>query len=221
MFARSCFVLRIQQPPTIRLLDSTPHIIPVARSVTPKPNSDTRSKTLATQLSPAEPDLLASLSLSSKPVITNKVPVFGMPSLRGAVPRPSPQEDTDEMDWTPTDPSAPRPAQRRRQVAEPDDGAWLRPQKFFAPENPTGLEDLLQHTNLAEDVAMTDLSQANSSSGFQLPAVLAHWWMVCVLLILPVVAVVVQLWTSRMSGATLPDSHFDPQFALYDDEFRT
>ena len=52
------------------------------------------------------------------------------------------------MDWTPTDPAA-----ARRQRRDEDDGSYIRPQRFFAPEQPTGLEGLLEKTRI-DDVPM-------------------------------------------------------------------
>lgn len=60
------------------------------------------------------------------------------------------------MDWTPTDPTGNQ---------NTDDGSWMRPQRFFAPEKPTGLEDLLQRAHLVEDVTMSDATEQAS-----------HWW---------------------------------------------
>lgn len=64
-------------------------------------------------------------------------------------------DDADSMDWTPTDPSAAsRMSEARRRIAKSantDDGSWLRPQRFFPPEQPTGLEGLFAETLLVDD----------------------------------------------------------------------
>lgn len=102
--------------------------------------------------------------------------MFGRPSLKGATVQPLPKDDA-EMDWTPTNPS-PDPSK--------DDGSWIRPQRFFAPEKPTGLEDLLQRTILTEDVTMGDASQSNSQ---RIPP--AFWWSLPVVIV-SVVALLVK-----------------------------
>lgn len=60
-------------------------------------------------------------------------------------------KDPDAMDWSPIHPSSSRNnnshmrngPQSRKQNG---DGMWLRPQRFFAPEEPTGLENLFTNT---------------------------------------------------------------------------
>lgn len=52
--------------------------------------------------------------------------------------------DEDAMDWTPTNPSP----VRVKKLVDDNDGAWLRPQRFFPPERPTGLESLFASTKL-------------------------------------------------------------------------
>lgn len=107
--------------------------------------------------------------------------MFGLPSL-GSAPPVAP-EDTDEMDWTPSDPNATsRSSGARARVA--DDASWLRPQRFFAPEKPTGLEDLFTRTKL-DDVTMTDVSQTSSSASAAVARVMSivvhhlrkRWWL--------------------------------------------
>jgi hypothetical protein len=53
------------------------------------------------------------------------------------------------MDWTPT---SERPPQQAAPLHIHDDGSWLKPQQFFAPEHPTGLESILANTRLLDDV---------------------------------------------------------------------
>ena len=101
-----------------------------------------------------EPDLLASLSLSSNPLISSTNPIFGHPSLmssasgtaasQGSPIKVDESADEDAMDWTPTNPS---PVKVKNTVDD-NGGAWLRPQRFFAPERPTGLESLFANTKL-------------------------------------------------------------------------
>ncbi|KAF5385282.1 hypothetical protein D9615_001386 [Tricholomella constricta] len=153
-FTVSCMVLRLHQPPAVRLLNTNSHKPSLSRSATP--HTSTRANTPALGLgrpaSAQDPDFLAALSLSSKPVLTSTSPVFGLPSLLSAVPPSSTtkETDTDAMDWTPTAASDP---EKSKAVQEPDDGSWLRPQRFFAPEKPTGLEGLFERTLLVVDDA--------------------------------------------------------------------
>lgn len=74
--------------------------------------------------------------------------------------------DADAMDWEPLSAnagSAPLPPNRSQSQAE-DDG-WLRPQRFFPPERPTGLEGLFERTRLEDDrMAATSRSRTESHS---------------------------------------------------------
>ncbi|EPQ60514.1 hypothetical protein GLOTRDRAFT_68209 [Gloeophyllum trabeum ATCC 11539] len=183
IFVCSLAVLRLHQPAAIRLIDTHSH----NRSLTPQPRPESlpslppHSTALAPAQPPADSDLLASLSLSSKPVLPPpqpaQNPVFGLPSLinnghsaRPSTPPPRELEDEDAMDWTPTDPSGPRPPQRKRH-ANDDDGSWLRPQRFFPPEQPTGLESLFPRIQLIDDS-----SQSMRYNGGGRPALPARYW---------------------------------------------
>ena len=86
------------------------------------------------------------------------------------------EKDPNAMDWSPI---APANRDRRRRslraagngqvtqqvhstsmtVGRWDDGAWLRPQKFFLPEEPTGLEGLFEKTITLADDALRDAKQ--------------------------------------------------------------
>ena len=57
-------------------------------------------------------------------------------------------ENAMDIDWSATRPS---PGRDRFTSHEKDDGSWLRPQRFFAPERPTGLEGLLEKTELVDE----------------------------------------------------------------------
>ncbi|KAJ7932559.1 hypothetical protein B0H13DRAFT_1955972, partial [Mycena leptocephala] len=141
------FILRLRQPPAIRLIDTTTHKSDQSRSrsQTPIPAS------LAS--SAPEPDLLAGLSFSSRPIMAPKAPVFGLPSLLSSLtPQADQHHEADEMDVdTPTDPKGKTKA---------SDTLWLRPQRFFAPEAPTGLEGLFERTKIVDDVTMVDATSA-------------------------------------------------------------
>lgn len=56
------------------------------------------------------------------------------------------EDDPDAMDWSPTSSPVKRKARPPHIKRDNDDGSWLRPQKFFAPEEPTGLENLFERT---------------------------------------------------------------------------
>ena len=119
--------------------------------------------------------------------------MFGHPSLAPALPVPtapqaSPMKmdevvDEDAMDWTPTNPSPVRVKKAD------DDGAWLRPQQFFPPERPTGLESLFANTKLDDAAtASTVLGQGGWNGKaiawmatmtvvfVPLATVVYHWW---------------------------------------------
>jgi len=152
----SAYILRIQQPPAIRLVDTSAHRFDKSRSGTPAPRSNTpRASTPVASKFPTmlpEHDILSSLSLSSNPVISNPRPVFGLPSLNGSKPstRAQKEPNEDEMDWTPTNPESSTPTFGKR-PATSDSENWLRPQKFFAPEKPTGLEGLLESARIQDE----------------------------------------------------------------------
>lgn len=145
-----------------------------------------------------EPDFLAPLSLSSKPVVVpppgpSNNPIFGVPSFAQSPPldyghsndpfndsimdmedddeAPSPRKgDPDAMDWTPTNPSPEKPNHMLNgngQARYHDDGSWLRPQRFFAPEEPTGLEGLFSTTiKLSDDEHATADAHARARGKF-------------------------------------------------------
>ena len=84
---------------------------------------------------------------------------------------PSPRKrDPDAMDWTPTLPSPEKPNHMlngKGQARYYDDGSWLRPQRFFAPEEPTGLEGLFSTTiKLSDDEQATADARARARGKF-------------------------------------------------------
>jgi len=144
-----------------------------------------RASPMPTAPSGNEPDLLASLSLSSNPLISSTNPIFGHPSLMSSASGPTASQgspikvdesaDEDAMDWTPTNPS---PVKVKNAVND-NDGAWLRPQRFFAPERPTGLESLFANTKLDDG----DARSATVQMGFWgLKAI--GWWIATITIIL-------------------------------------
>ncbi|KAF8140403.1 Ima1 N-terminal domain-containing protein [Boletus edulis] len=141
VFSSSFTILHLQRPPSIRLIETTP-----LRGTPESSGHSARASPMPTAPLSNEPDLLASLTLSSKPLMSPTNPVFGRPSL---VSQASPikideSPDEDAMDWTPTNLSP----VKAKDVVDDHDGAWLRPQRFFPPEHPTGLESLFANTKL-------------------------------------------------------------------------
>ncbi|KAF8807741.1 hypothetical protein BYT27DRAFT_7165839 [Phlegmacium glaucopus] len=164
----SFLVLRTLQPPAIRLVDSNTHRLDYSRSATP--NLSSRSNTPTTTHFPtlSEHDVLASLSLSSKPVIAHANPVFGVPSLHGLTPVNTVSND-DEMDWTPT-------TSGDASGKADNDASWLRPQRFFVPEKPTGLEGLLESAKIQEDPMDLDPQVTNRQGLRHSHALTIHLW---------------------------------------------
>lgn len=85
------------------------------------------------------------------------------------------------MDWTPTNPSPKKGAVTKGY----EDDLFVKPQRFFAPEEPTGLEPLLARTNLVEGFVASPISII----GQRLPGQKVRWyyWM-CALVLVPVTA---------------------------------
>ncbi|KAI0669785.1 Ima1 N-terminal domain-containing protein [Trametes maxima] len=213
----SYLVLKVQRPPPVRLVDTKSHLR--ALSATPSLSSSRD----ATPAAP-EPDLFSTLTLSNNPVLAVPPPhnpIFGMPSFSssGAPPSPprrhtsstprSPSQDVDMDDDDDRDPDAmdidpSSPVKRSRQD---DDASWLRPQRFFAPEEPTGLENLFART-----VRLVDSSeQSSSGSGTSPPGqqsnmwrrIMRMWPLLVALCIIPLLAVgAYRFWdVRRRAGA--------------------
>ncbi|TFK30806.1 hypothetical protein FA15DRAFT_662859 [Coprinopsis marcescibilis] len=172
LFAYPLF-LRVQHPLPIRLIDTHSHLnnSSLSRSATPAASTSRVSTPLAQSFPKiTEQDLLASLSLSSKPVMSPN-PVFGLPSLisnttsLGASQKP---RDEDAMDWSPINGNG---VHGDVQV-KVEDASWLRPQTFFPPEKPTGLENLFAQTRIADDSDnYMKVDQKPTDHGYQ-----GDWW---------------------------------------------
>ncbi|KAK7059127.1 hypothetical protein VNI00_001753 [Paramarasmius palmivorus] len=204
VFIGSCASIRIRQPPTIRLIDS--HKIDLSRSATPNPESTERAGSVP--LKPSEPDLFSTLSLSSKPVI--KPPVFGLPSLAPTEGSAGAAED-DQMDWSPTDGTEGSSTNRKQSE---DTSVWLRPQRFFAPEQPTGLEALFERTKIVDDVTMSDSTGQGKGKGSKaMPySHLYQWWWAYVGGLVLLLGIGLQWWILRghrasLSATALPELH--------------
>ncbi|KAF7784643.1 hypothetical protein Agabi119p4_808 [Agaricus bisporus var. burnettii] len=206
--------LRLKHPPTVRLIDTRTHLSTPSRSSTPySSGSMSHGETSLTSQpstsicsTPIEPDFSV-LSLSSKPVMTHKKPVFGLPSLLSNLPTQKGQEhghhdididpndgdgdDENAMDWTPTDPRI--ATRRKRKNGQLRDDVYLRPPKFFAPEQPTGLESLFARTSIDDDVMMLD-GQEDSGGGRlffrKVGRYFKRWSLICATVIVPVLVAV-------------------------------
>jgi hypothetical protein len=184
----SCTVLRLQHPPAIRLLNTTSHKAP-SRSVTPTPSISRSDTPTFHPPSVAEPDLLSTLSLSTNPIITPTNPIFGLPSLLSSPlpPAVNKEIDVDAMDWTPTDSE-----QHKQEAAKQlDDGSWLRPQRFFAPEKPTGLEGLFERALLVTDTPST---AEDKQHRLYIMNHVRDWWWVYALSFAPIAAITYKAW---------------------------
>jgi hypothetical protein len=164
----SCLVLRTLQPPAIRLVDNHTHRLDSSRSTTPSLGSRSNTPTAASFPILPEHDVLASLSLSSKPIIAHANPVFGVPSLHGSAPVNNTSND-DGMDWTPT-------TSGDASGKIDNDASWLRPQRFFVPEKPTGLEGLLESAKIQEDSMDLDPQVTDRQGLSDSHALTNHLW---------------------------------------------
>jgi hypothetical protein len=180
--------LRVHRPPAIRLIEPDGR----SSSAPPPGTSTNRPKLDVNRHSPPhEADLFASLSLSTTPVIRTN-PIFGLPSLHQSPSTPVTPlrngDDPDAMDWTPTNPSPKKGSFGRGY----QDDALLKPQHFFPPEEPTGLEGLLAQTNLVETPGVPSLRSVAIKMDHR---VKRHCWIYALLIIPAVVAVYLYLRT--------------------------
>jgi hypothetical protein len=204
----SAYTLRTRRPPQVRLLDTSSARGRLSAEPLSRQGSDSSSRygSPAPAPAPVEADFLAALSLSGHPVLPHN-PVFGTPSMHAPAPAPRRDADEDAMDWAPTHP-APAPVPRAV-----DDGSWLRPQRFFAPEQPTGLESLLARTGLSE--MAQPAAPAHGRKGAAPAPAPAQWrwgWVYAASLI-PLLGIGMHAWMSRPpASAPAP-----PVFLQYDD----
>lgn len=158
----SLVTLKVVRPPSIRLIESTTASLATRSSSLPPAPAPRLSTPWQTQVQGS--DLLGSLTLSDNPLATIRTnPIFGSSSLQNlpsSVEEKREAEDPDAMDWSPTNPSPKKEtvnpflragsAPVRSRHGEEDEELVLRRQRFFPPEEPTGLEGLLGNTVLAE-----------------------------------------------------------------------
>jgi len=221
VLAVSIYFLGVQRAPQVRLLESSSQL-PSRMSVPPSAPTSRSGTPVA-----SEPDVFASLTLSNKPVVSglSSNPIFGLPSLSQANPAPAlgqengdamdadvndaeeeeeEERDPNAMDWTPATPARAKGKQRANGVMN-DDGSWLRPQRFFAPEEPTGLENLFARTiKLADndDGAKGQRRGMGKGRSRKIPGV----WMrigICAVLLIPLIAVSWKVWGRSRRSATM------------------
>jgi hypothetical protein len=186
----------VQKPPPIRLIDTSSHQH-VATSAHPTPELSPRPSPAPHTRTASEPDLLASLSLSSNPIIPPSNPIFGHPSLMAsnstyAGSQNKDDDDDDAMDWTPTVPS---PAKPRKILNDDDDGSWVRPQRFFPPERPTGLESLFASTKLDDRDQKPSFAAHPAHTRTTLRLFVVRWWWAgATLILIPLVALGFNFW---------------------------
>jgi hypothetical protein len=111
------------------------------------------------------------------------------------------EQGTDMMDWTPTNPS---PSSSRVKSAKnnDDDGSWLRRQKFFPPEQPTGLEGLFAKTLRVDEDKGSTTQQGRVIN----PRSTWKWLWVGALLLAPLLAVQHRFWWQGYATVTQKNS---------------
>lgn len=168
----SYFSITIHKPASIRLIDSSAYrgldsLHNNATPMTGKQSFNTGKDYPPKREDQWDRDIFSNFSLSSNPVVSNEAinPMFGKPSLlqhldrenefdqklmgyEDEEPEVNIRHDPDAMDWEPVTPY--------NNVVKPgntssNDGTLLRPQRFFPPEEPTGLEHLLMRTRILDD----------------------------------------------------------------------
>ncbi|KAH8835905.1 Ima1 N-terminal domain-containing protein [Flagelloscypha sp. PMI_526] len=205
---RSCLVLRLAQPPAIRLIDTSAHkrlgsVDPTgtrstSRPSTPMPFPNREQPPPSLPPTQHTEDFLASLTLSSTPVFT-RPPVFGVPSMTSAIQPQS--SEPDAMDWSPTNGT-----DRNHRGRDPT--SYIRPQTYFPPEEPTGLEDLFNRaTSLVDDSPVRDVQMSESSRSRSNQGTRRDWQQKLRLLGIgafgvALLGVLVRLWLVRRWAAT-------------------
>jgi hypothetical protein len=98
-----------------------------------------------------------------------------------------------------------------------DDGSWLRPQRFFAPERPTGLEGLFAKTQLLDESDHRSRS-AGGNGRDRRRARMWMWGAVVSALVVLLAGVVYQVREWRVGGVEMggPVELYD-KVGMYDD----
>jgi len=151
---QSIRALKIIEPPSVRLTTKNSQ-----NQTGPFPSLHSLASASTPSAPSAPVPLFSTLSLSSDPV---QAPVFGQTtpltsSLFDSVNHAASglASPGEEMDWDPIFPSG----------TKMDSNVHLRPQRFFPPEKPTGLESLLEKTKLEDEQMMGVESQGGARSG--------------------------------------------------------
>ena len=165
--------LKVVRPPSIRLIEPTT-ISSTTRSSSLPPAPAPRFPT-PRQTQVQESDLFGSLTLSNNPLAAiHTNPIFGSPSLQNPPPAEEKEmEDPDAMDWIPTNPSPKKENPFLRAGSAPvhsrhgegEEELVLRRQRFFPPEEPTGLEGLLSKTALVEPLPSSSSGTGGDGKG--------------------------------------------------------
>ena len=142
---------------------------------------------------------MATLSLSSKPIISPVNPVFGLPSLPLSQPSITPV-DEDAMDWVPSHTSS-----HHNQVQQADNNLWLRPQRFFAPEKPTGLEGLFERALLVNDEPRAEVPPVSRTTHSVITKHLGTWWWVYLMSLAPVCGILYKNWGNTEKYAQMSE----------------
>ena len=176
----SFVTLKVVRPPSIRLIEPAAITSTRSSSLPPGPGL---SFTTPSRPQVQESDLFGSLTLSNNPLATIRTnPIFGSPSLQNPPPSVEEKEgeDPDAMDWAPTNPSPKRErvnqslragsAPARSRHGDGEEELVLRRQRFFPPEEHTGLEGLLSKTVLAEPSMPSRIGKGGATNGA------GGWW---------------------------------------------
>lgn len=123
--------------------------------------------------------------------------------------------DSDAMDWSPTNTPAHNKNKHKgkAKARAVEDGTWLKPQRFFPPEEPTGLEHLFEKTiTLADDDSpMKDGTRSRWCGGYA-------WVFVCAIVSLVLVPLAAWGYVSwqRSRSVTGPFEQIPPQVVVDD-----
>ncbi|KAJ7275202.1 Ima1 N-terminal domain-containing protein [Mycena haematopus] len=200
----SLFILQLQQPPAIRLIDTAKHkSVPLAHA--PKPPLLVRLP------------LHRSLKIFSRGCLSrqSRLP-FRKPLLYSEC-RPCfvPHAQAEQQHLRSMNGRRLAPTDAKRKTKESGDSLWLRPQRFFAPEAPTGLEGLFERTKIIDDITMNDATSAPHSGSR--PASWNWWWVVAPSLAF-LAGVASWVW-SRRSAPYFPPPATTLQFGPLDTVF--
>jgi hypothetical protein len=96
-----------------------------------------------------------------------------------------------DVDWSASGP----PVKPQTTTKTDASDAWLRPQRFFAPERPTGLEGLFAKTKLADEPRAQGRGGRPGVS--KVDAQRWNWGWIYVVSVLPLVGIAYKAWVWR------------------------